>query len=155
MFFALTRVNLPTSHSAPSAHAHARGGGGLQGDTRLSYDPNDPKYWLPPYEHGGAHAREQSRMVSSRRTPSGNFFNITNPSLHMDRVPSTNKPPPGYKVEIDTLVATKRANEIAEEKAKRDAKNAAIDAQIAAKKGETSDVPPWAGNVRPLTPPRL
>ena len=84
-------------------------------------------------------------MVNSRRTPSGNFFNITNPSLHMDRVPSTNKPPPEYRVEIDTLVATKRANEIAEERAKRDAANAAIDAQIAAKKGETSDIPAWAG----------
>eukprot|EP00740_Mantoniella_antarctica_P025043 CAMPEP_0198684124 /NCGR_PEP_ID=MMETSP1468-20131203/11745_1 /TAXON_ID=1461545 /ORGANISM="Mantoniella sp, Strain CCMP1436" /LENGTH=214 /DNA_ID=CAMNT_0044428713 /DNA_START=80 /DNA_END=724 /DNA_ORIENTATION=- len=113
-------------------------------DARLSYDPNDPVYWLPPYEHGGQGAREQSRMVSSRRTPSGNFFNMTNPSLHLDRVPSTDKPRAEYKVGIDTMIAAKHAVAAAEIKTARDAKNADIDAVIAAKKGAVSDIPVWA-----------
>lgn len=83
-------------------------------------------------------------MVNARRTPSGNFFNITNPSLHLDRVPSTNKPKDAYRVEIENMIATKRATEAAAEKASRDAKNAEIDAVIAAKKAMVSDIPPWA-----------
>ena len=35
----------------------------------------------PPYVTGGTHARDMSRMVNARRTPSGNFFQVANPSL--------------------------------------------------------------------------
>eukprot|EP00227_Mantoniella_beaufortii_P010330 CAMPEP_0197592590 /NCGR_PEP_ID=MMETSP1326-20131121/15180_1 /TAXON_ID=1155430 /ORGANISM="Genus nov. species nov., Strain RCC2288" /LENGTH=215 /DNA_ID=CAMNT_0043158307 /DNA_START=48 /DNA_END=695 /DNA_ORIENTATION=+ len=111
---------------------------------KLSEDPNDPVYWLPPNVHGGLGAREQSRMVNSRRTPSGNYFNLTNPSLHLERVPSTNNPPRAYQVEIDAMINTKRSTAISEEKAWRDNKNAEIDSLIAAKKGVKSDVPAWA-----------
>ena len=39
------------------------------------------KSFEPPYIVGGTHARDIARMVNARRTPSGNFFQVTNPSL--------------------------------------------------------------------------
>eukprot|EP00238_Polyblepharides_amylifera_P010774 CAMPEP_0196584576 /NCGR_PEP_ID=MMETSP1081-20130531/47632_1 /TAXON_ID=36882 /ORGANISM="Pyramimonas amylifera, Strain CCMP720" /LENGTH=200 /DNA_ID=CAMNT_0041905829 /DNA_START=34 /DNA_END=636 /DNA_ORIENTATION=+ len=45
----------------------------------------------PPYLERGVEAREMARMVNERRTPSGNFFQITNPSLFVQRVPGTNQ----------------------------------------------------------------
>ena len=39
------------------------------------------KSWQMPYWEGGEQAHELSRLVSNRRTPSGNFLNKSNPSL--------------------------------------------------------------------------
>lgn len=39
------------------------------------------KSFEPPYIVGGTHARDIARMVNARRTPSGNFFQVSNPSL--------------------------------------------------------------------------
>ena len=74
-----------------------------QDDEIPVFEESDPRYWLPPYVHGGVPARDQSRMVNNRRTPSGNFFNMTNPSLYLPRVPSTNEPRPQYKQTINAI----------------------------------------------------
>mmetsp|Transcript_16816 Transcript_16816/g.55003 ORF Transcript_16816/g.55003 Transcript_16816/m.55003 type:complete len:194 (+) Transcript_16816:11-592(+) len=62
-------------------------GGTLDEEVEIPRD--HPDYWNPPYVHKGAAARELSSMVNARRTPSGNFFQITNPSLWVERVAST------------------------------------------------------------------
>ena len=45
--------------------------------------------WKMPYDEGGPVATELSSMVNNKRTPSGNFFQTTNPSLWQDKGPGS------------------------------------------------------------------
>ena len=75
----------------------------MQDDDIPVFEEDDPRYWMPPNVHGGVPARDQSRMVNNRRTPSGNFFNMTNPSLYLARVGSTSDEMPQYKQTINAI----------------------------------------------------
>mmetsp|Transcript_50559 Transcript_50559/g.96564 ORF Transcript_50559/g.96564 Transcript_50559/m.96564 type:complete len:198 (+) Transcript_50559:286-879(+) len=57
----------------------------------MMHAPQTQTDHTPPYVYGGVVARDMSRMVNERRTPSGNFFQITNPALHVPRLPGTNQ----------------------------------------------------------------
>lgn len=50
---------------------------------------NTNNLFTPPYLEGGAGAKEVAKMVNTKRTPSGNFFQLSNPSLFVARAPGT------------------------------------------------------------------
>lgn len=53
----------------------------LELDREAEQSATEVADFTPPYVYGGVVARETAKMVNTKRTPSGNFFQITNPAL--------------------------------------------------------------------------